>query len=314
MMITNQPDKMTYRILSQLFFPNNDIFGYPTQFMKTKRPANRIHAFSLASVALVLAAISVFTQAANAAPYVWNTSSGNWSTPGNWNPNTIGNGPASSDAVIFSNNFATASPATVNNTVDNGFAGTIGNLTYNSTNAQLSPIYNVTLIPSSETLTASGACLIGGQNSTGPMITYAYMAGPGTFTITGPSLTVQNYGSASGANAAAYLNLSGLTNFVYNNNTGTISVEDNPGSLTRLGGNLILAAISNSITVSNLNLGTSTAAQAGPAGFLALGPGTNIFNAANISIGTMKCTFTISNQAGGLTIRGVSGGSSRSTF
>lgn len=275
---------------------------------------NRINVFSLVSMALVLAATSVFTQAANAAPYIWNASSGNWSTPGNWNPNTIGNGPASSDSVIFSNNFATTSPTTVNNTVDTGFAGTVGNLTYDSTNALLSPIYNVTLISSGETLTSSGACLIGGQNASGPMTTYAYIVGPGTLMITGPSLTVQNYGSASGANAAAYFNLSGLTNFIYKNSVGTISVEDNPGSLTRLGGNFILAAISNSITVSNLNLGTSTSAQAGPAGFLTLGPGTNIINAANISVGTMKSTFTISNQAGGLTIRGAGGGSSRSTI
>lgn len=273
-----------------------------------------INMFSLVSMALVLAVTCVFTQAANASSYIWNASSGNWSTPGNWNPNTIGNGPGASDTVIFSNNFATTSPTTVNNTVDTGFAGTIANLTYNSTNAQVSPVYNVTMIPLGETLTVSGACLVGGQNSGGPMTTYAYMAGPGTFTITGPSLTIQNYGSASGANAAAYLNLSGLTNFVYNNSAGTISVEDNPGSLTRLGGNLTLAAISNSITVSNLNLGTSTSAQAGPAGVLALGPGTNIFDVANFNLVNNKSTFTISNAGGGLTVRGVTGGTSRANI
>ncbi len=275
---------------------------------------NRINSFTFPGMALVLAAMFVFSQSAGAVPYTWNAASGNWSVPGNWNPNTAGAGPASSDTVIFSNNFATTSSSTINNTVDGGFAGTIGSLTYNSTNALLSPIYNVTQIPSGQTLTASGACLIGGQNSGGPMTTYAYMVGGGTFMITGPSLTVQNYGSASGANAAAYLNLSGLTNFVYKNSTGTISVVDNPGALTRLGGDVVLAAISNSITVSNLNLGTSTSAQAGPSSYLTLGPGTNIINAANISVGTQKSTFTISNQAGGLTIRGATGGSSRSTI
>jgi len=104
------------------------------------------------------------------------------------------------------------------------------------------------------------------------------------------------------------LNLSGLNVFVYSNKSGTISIEDAPGSRTRLGGNLILAAVSNSITATNLNLGTSTAPQAGPAGTLVLGPGTNIINVANFNLDNNKSTFTVTNSGGGLRIRGLNGG------
>ena len=162
---------------------------------------------------------------------------------------------------------------------------------------------------------------VGGQNEPGgTYATYAYMVGGGTLNVTGPSLTVQNYGSASGANACAYLNLSGLTNFVYYNTNGTISIENNPGSLTRLGGSMFLAAASNSITAANIDLGTSTSAQAGPSGSLAsgvaaqlmLGPGTNIINASTINIANQKSTFTVTNSGGGLRIRGVTGADSDS--
>ena len=84
---------------------------------------------------------------------------------------------------------------------------------------------------------------------------------------------------------------------------------NNPGSLTRLGGNLILAGVSNNITAANLNVGTSTSAQAGPLCTFVLGAGTNIINAANINIANNKCSATVSFAAptGGLRIRGVSG-------
>jgi hypothetical protein len=78
---------------------------------------------------------------------------------------------------------------------------------------------------------------------------------------------------------------------------------------------MVMAAVSNYITASNLNLGTSTAAQAGPSGTLAsglvatltLGPGTNVINVANLNLANNKSTFTIANTGGGLRLRGVSG-------
>ena len=261
---------------------------------------------NIRSAAALVAGIAL-TQLAGAASYTWNVTSGNWSTSTDWTPNTAAGGPLATDSAIFGNNDTTTSPTTINTTVDGGFAGTILNLTYNS--ASTSPIYNVTQIPSGQTLIASGSVLVGGVNQSSAYITYAYMTGGGTFEATGASFTVQNYGSASGANATAYLNLSSLDSFVYNNTSGTISVGNNPGSLTRLGGNLILAGVSNNITAANINLATSTSAQAGPLCTLVLGAGTNIINVANFNIANNKNSGTVSFAAptGSLRLRGVSG-------
>jgi len=273
--------------------------------------------------ALTAGLIALFVvQPAGATSYTWNVTSGNWSTTNNWSPNTVPGlgGPLPTDSVTFGNTGAVGSPTTVNNTVDLGFDGTVTNLTYNSV-ASGTYVYDVSQIPSGQTLTVRSNVLVGGLNEgAGAFATFAYMYGPGTFLVTGPSFTVQNYGSASGANACAYLNLSGLTNFIYNNPSGTISIENNPGSLTRLGGSMFLAAVSNSITAASINLGTSTSAQAGPSGSIAsgvaalltLGSGTNIINASTINIANQKSAFTVTNSGGGLRIRGVTGASSDS--
>jgi hypothetical protein len=248
---------------------------------------------------------------AGAASYTWGVAGGNWSAPTSWTPNTTGpNGPLAADTAIFGSGFTTASPATVNNIVDSGFAGTISNLTYNSTyNSAGTAAYNVTQIGAGQTLRVTGTLLVGGANGGNTnLTTQAYFTGGGALAISKGSLMVQNYdNSGSGGNSMAYLNLSGLSTFVYSNALGTISVADNPGSNTRLGGTVFLAGVSNFITATNINLGTSTSAQAGPMGDLTLGPGTNIINVGTLSVANNKCSFAISNSGGGLQIRGVSG-------
>ena len=281
-------------------------------------------------VALALAATFALTQLAGAASYTWTNTVGNWSAPANWNPNAPAGGPLATDSAIFGNAGASSSPTTVNNTVDLSFAGTIANLTNGSVASQAAGyVYDVTQIPSGQTLTVSTNVFVGGVNEgTGTYATYAYMVGAGTFKVTGSSLIVQNYGSASGANNCAYLNLSGLTNFVYNNTNGTIGMASfvpanyaSGSQGTRQGGSMILAAGSNNITAAAINLGQSAVAQAGPSGSLAsgiasqltLGPGTNIINVANFNIAAQKNPFTVSNSGGGLRIRGVSGADSDSS-
>ena len=255
--------------------------------------------------ALALAATFALTQLAGAQEtYTWNAVSGNWSTPANWTLNTVGAGPLAADSAIFGSTDTSASSTTVNNTVDSGFGGTIANLTYNSTS---STAFNVTQIPSGETLAVTGSVLVGGT-SAASAVTEAYLTGGGTFLVTGTPLTIQNYGPSS-ATSIAFLNLSGLSYFVYSNSLGTISIEDaTPSGDTRAGGDLTLAALANSITVSNLNLGTSQAAQAGPgSSTLVFGPGTNVINVASFNISAQKSSYTVTNSGGGLTIRGVSG-------
>lgn len=276
----------------------------------------------------ILAALLGLTQLAGAASYTWNVSSGNWSTPGSWTPTTGAGGPLATDSVIFGNTDVSSSPTTVNNTVDLGFDGIVTNFTVNSV-ASGTYVYDVTQIPSGQTLTVRGSMVVGEENEgAGTYATYEYMVGGGTLNVTAPSLIVQNYGSASGANDCAYLNMSGLTNFIYNNPNGIISMEGfvpsnyaSGSQGTRQGGSMLLAACSNSITAAAINLGTSAVAQAGPSGQLAsgvanqltLGPGTNIINASSIVIAAQKNPYTITNSGGGLRMRGVTGADSDSS-
>ena len=280
-----------------------------------------------AAPALGLAALLAASQTMmQAASFTWNVASGNWSTPSSWTPATGAGGPLGTDAVIFGNAGASSSPSTINNTVDLGFAGTVTNLTVNSA-AVGTYIYDVTQIPSGQTLIVSSNMLVGGVNQSSAYATFEYMVGAGTLEVTGPSLIVQNYGSASGANCCAYLNLSGLNTFIYDNPNGTIAmagfVPSNYASGsqgTRQGGSMFLAANSNNITASSINLGTSAVAQAGPSGSLAsgvasqltLGPGTNLINVANFNISAQKNPFTVTNSGGGLRIRGKTGADSDS--
>lgn len=277
--------------------------------MQTGELTRRLCRRTTGAWGLGLAVVISAAQAYAAASYTWNVTSGNWSTPASWTPATTGPaGPLAVDTAIFGVNDTSASANTVNNIVDAGFSGTISNLTYNSTAAAA---FHVTQIPSGQTLKVTGAVLVGGVNGAGANVTTeAYMTGGGTLMATGRTFTVQNYNNTSAQGSIAFLNLSNLNYFVYNNNVGTISVEDNSGSNTRLGGSMTLAGISNSITATNINLGTSAAAQAGPAGSFVLGLGTNNINVANLNVANNKCTFTVNNTGGGLRIRGLTGSDS----
>jgi hypothetical protein len=206
------------------------------------------------------------------------------------------------DTAIFGSTGNSSSSTTVNNVVDSGYAGTIENLTYNSTSPTA---YNVTQL--TNTLTVTGTLLVGGQSGVG-YTTEAFFTGGGSLVVEGTNLVVQNYGSASGANSTAYLNLTNLDGFTYNNNTGTFSIADvNSGGFTRTAGNVLLAA-TNTITASIINIGTSTAAQAGPASSLTLGA-TNTINVATFNIVNQKSSGTVSflTPGSGLYLRGVSG-------
>ncbi|HZT22458.1 MAG TPA: hypothetical protein VFB55_06080 [Verrucomicrobiae bacterium] len=267
--------------------------------------------------ALTLVALLGAVPGTVAATYTWNVSSGNWSAPDSWTPASGTGGPLATDAVLFGNTGAGADSNAVNNVVDAGFGGSVAQLTYNSVSA--APyIYTVTQIPSGKTLTVMDRVLVGGLNepaSGGPFLTYARMIGGGTFAFTGTNLAVENYGTAAGANTYANFDLSGLTNFIFNNANGTLSIADTTlpqisGSQNvRAGGNFVLAGGSNFITVSNINLGTCTAPQGGPVSRLYFGAGTNVINVANFNIARQKnpAIALFAAPTGGLRIRGVNG-------
>jgi hypothetical protein len=276
---------------------------------------NRMNRFSITGLALAFAAMFVFTRPAAAqTTYTWNVASGNWSTPGSWTPGTSVAGPTSIDTAVFGNNDTTASPTITNNTVDSGFAGTVANFNVNSSAVFSSLVYDVTYIPAGQTLTVTTNLQIGNVNEvSADNWTEAYIVGGGTLVMTGTNLLVQNYDDTTRNGTTAFFNLSGLANFIYNNTNGVIRVMDLlPGdsSDTGLGGNMLLAANSNSITASALHLGTSTSAQAGASGVFTLGAGTNIINASAINIGAEKSVMTVQANGGGLRIRGITGADS----
>ncbi|HSY42497.1 MAG TPA: hypothetical protein VK811_01210, partial [Candidatus Acidoferrum sp.] len=304
---------------------------------------NRINIFSLSCVAFVLAATT-----AGAASYTWNDpggNSGDWSTSTNWSPNTLFAGPQTTDTVIFANSDESSSPSTVNNTVDSGSAGIVSALEYTDFELSTAPyVYPVTFLAANETLLVTNNFLVGGQlgTSTGNPATYAYLYGGGTLKVTGPSFLVAD-ASSSGAGPCAYLNLAGLTNFIYNNPNGSFGVSTTNTvalvGLTRIGGSMSFA-YSNNITAGSINLGTpNIAAQQGGPGLLTesyanfgtepngvqnnggpitsgnpaelvLGAGTNIINAGSINIAADKNGFIVANSGGGLRIRGVTGADS----
>ena len=286
--------------------------------------------------ALALIALLALPRPAGAASYTWNVASGNWSTTNNWAPNTGLGGPHASDSVSFGNTGAPNTPDTVNNTVDFGFAGTVAGLTYNdlASGTASNYVYPGTFIPANQTLTVSSNLVVGGQSPGGGIGSFGDVLGGGTLRVTAPSFLIGNGGASAGA--IAVLDLSGLTNFVYNNANGSIGICTNGGPLssyTRISGTMTLASGSNYITAASLSLGTSTSAQGGAGlltngvfgggvqnnngpvngvspNVLTLGPGTNIINAGTIIVANQKSGFIVANSGGGLRIRGLTGADS----
>lgn len=295
---------------------------------------NQLHLQILAALALV--ALFAMTQPAGAISYTWNVSSGNWSTTNNWAPNTGPGGPHAGDSVVFGNTGASSSPFTVNNTVDLGFGGTVASLTYSdlASGSTSNYVYPGTFIPANQTLTVSTNFVVGGQSPGSGIGSFGDVLGGGTLYVTAPSFLIGNGGSSAGA--IAVLDLSLLTNFVYNNTNGSIGICTNGGPLssyTRISGTMTLASGSNYITAASLSLGTSTSAQGGAGlltngvfgggvqnnngpvngvnpNVLTLGPGINRINARTILIANQKYGFIVANSGGGLRIRGTTGADS----
>lgn len=255
-------------------------------------------------IVAALAAVIAMTLAADATTYTWNVATAaanNWNVNGNWDgANYPGFGGSTTDNAIFGQIGTSSSASIVNNIVS--VDTTVAALSY--TNAG-SSAYNVTQIPTGVTLTVSGSFTNGGLIgvSTG-FSTSNSMTGGGTFLVTGTNLRIGN-NNTTGGTASSLLDLSGLSNFVYNSSGGTINLG-NQGS--RSVSSLYLAAASNSITAGTINInvgGTST----GTSGNFNLGGGTNIINASTINLAAARNTtpMQFSGATGGLRIRGTGG-------
>lgn len=218
----------------------------------------------------------------------------NWSDALNWQ---LPGEPASGDNVIFGSAGIVFDSLTINNIVDAN--ATINTLQFtNTTSGQ----YHVTEIPAGVTLTVSSNMTVGGLTLSG-LQTDVAMTGGGTLNVGGNSLSVGNNGTG-GIDSGTVLDLSGLSNFVYNVPGGTLAL----GIGNRSTANLLMANGSNYITATSFNDNTTSSSSSG-SGNVTLGGGTNIFNLANFNIGAGRSGSTVSfpDVTGGIRVRGVGG-------
>ena len=253
----------------------------------------------------ILAAISpVFlataaVQAASTALWVGNpgvTATTNWSDSANWS----GASGALANNVIFNGTGAAGAAGIFTSAVDaNQHPAT---LVFTNASQSGSLQFHTVFIPSGVGLTNDGALTIGGQAVNG-YVTVVGMAGGGTF-VQLASATIGNNGSSS-LDSGTTLDLSGLSNFVFNSASGSLTL----GSGARSTAVMLLAGSSNYITAANLNDNTTSSSSSGSGNFT-LGAGANIFNVGAFNIGAGRASSTVtfpSGSAGTLRVRGVGG-------
>jgi autotransporter-associated beta strand protein len=224
------------------------------------------------------------------------TATTNWSDGLNWQ---LPGAPGVSDSVVFDSGGTTVpNNTTVNNFVDNNFS--VATLTYNQT---ASGQWHVTQIPAGTTLTVNGNTTIGGQTGDG-LRTSAAMVDAGTLVLKN-NLSIGNNGS-TGGDTGTILDLSGLSNFVFNAASGTITM----GTGNRSAANFNLASGSNNITAGTINANTASSSTS-TSGTLSLGVGTNILNVDIINIAAQRSSCTVNfpsgSTTGGLRLRGAAG-------
>jgi autotransporter-associated beta strand protein len=222
----------------------------------------------------------------------------------------------------------------------NGVADT-GSVTFNSGNPTIpglaaggnssSPGDQITFNGSGQTLTINGSVYVGNVGPSGASV-YLPVIGSGdslTINTNGGVFQVGLGATGSGVNPDNVLvDFSQINNLTINLGTGTNGVvnlgtlDGNPGPGTSTTGatvvnQLLLAAVSNSITAGALTIGAG-GRQLTPDLFL--GQGTNILNVGTLNIGTGgrdggELAFNPNNSTpGGVTVRGATGGSSRAEY
>ncbi len=251
------------------------------------------------TLVLLLAGLFLTQLASAQTTFNWTSGSGidtNWSTIANWDNGAAT--PGSLDTAIFGAAATVGNATTINNVVDT--SATVATLRYtNSITGQ----WHVTQIPAATTLTVSGALTAGGITADA-LTNLTAITGEGTLVVNG-SVTVGEIG-ATAANSSSMLDLSGLSNFVFNNSAGNLQV----GNGARSGADMKFAAVSNNVTAANVNFDNASISSAPKNATVTLGSGTNIFNVANIFVTAWSrntCTLQFPGATGGLRLRGPSG-------
>ncbi len=273
-------------------------------------------------ISLAVAFLASFASAQS----IWNTPSGNWSSPGSWSPAVV---PTAGTNVVFTNNTGAATiPGTVDNTVDGSFSGAIAALQFSqNTNNGGVIFYHAMNIASGQTLTVSNGLTVGtltdgvGNGAGTNVYVNAQIAGAGgRLNVTGGSLVVNQASAQAGAHLAV-LNMTNLDTFTANIGRLQVGVAN---GVNRAEGNLFLAK-TNTITLfgtaPQLFLGFNNGNNNGNNGFPILQLGeSNAFFVDSITISADKQgnpasrvlfnpVFTNSNPYA--YFRGTNGGTSR---
>ena len=263
----------------------------------------KTHLPHLRTLAVLLTGLFLGHSASAQSTITWSGSSGTdllWTNGANWDI-TVAPGPL--DTALFGSPATVANATTVNNivSIDQALAA----LTYNQTTAGQ---WHVTQIPAATTLTANNLT-VGLSDGSSGYVTSAAMTGGGTLQVNG-NLTVGNLASASPANQGTILDLSGLSNFVFNSSSSTLQLGIASG-VSRNSANMNFAAVSNYVTAASVNLTTTSGSStvAATTNLVNLGSGTNIINAGAITFGYSRVSGTLRfpGSSGGLRIRGVGG-------
>jgi fibronectin-binding autotransporter adhesin len=246
------------------------------------------------AILAVLAAAITISQTANATSFLWSGASPvdtNWSTALNWTPN---GSPGGADTVTFGSAATTGGSTTVNNAISVNTIVTALNYTNTTTGA-----WHVTDIPAGLTLTATNVTMGGVSGSTG-LITDVAMTDAGTFAVNG-NLTI---GNTPTANSISVVDFSGLSNFVYNASSGTISIGPVNFSLAN-----VTLAQSNNITAGTVSVNFNATSSSSTTTFT-LGGQTNTINAGTFNVAAGRNSTTVAFPAGstgGLRVRGSGG-------
>lgn len=238
---------------------------------------------------------------------VWTGVSGvsastNWSDTANW---STAASPAGTD-VLFGDLGAAGAAGTINSVVDDSFQNPFS-LTF--TNMSQNTLFHTVFIPAGVELANASTLTVGGVSA--PTVTTTVnFAGGGTLIQNGPVMNVKWINGSAGGSLAT-LDLSALSNFVYNSSSGTITIASaGSGSEARGGGIVTLAASSNHITVGTLAMALGTGNGGVTVNALNLGAGTNIINAGTVNIAAGKintAAIKFNSSTGGLRLRGVGG-------
>jgi autotransporter-associated beta strand protein len=163
------------------------------------------------------------------------------------------------------------------------FNQTVAGLIVASTNDIAST--NSMVIGAGKTLTVSGG-FTNGLNTGANAITKLNVTGAGTFSVTGGNFQIGG-STTTGAGNPGMVDLSGLTNFIYNNSAGTLRVGDVGGSSGGgVGISTLILAATNTITA--LTLATSDSQSGFMTNYIKLGSRANTINANTINIGQVN--------------------------